>query len=217
MIIIGAKGHAKEIIQVFIQTGHYMNDIYLFDDVSEDLPLKFLSTYTILKRIEDVKEIFLQDNKFVLGLGGPLNRYKLSMKFQKLGGSLESIISPFAQIGDNDVKLGLGLNVMTYALIYNNVSIGEGSLINSACSIHHDVTVGKYCELSPGSRLLGNCIVGDYCQIGANAIIMPGIRIGSNVIIGAGAVVTKDVPDNTVTVGVPARVIKTIAPLSPDQ
>lgn len=216
MIIVGAKGHAKEIIQVFNQTDHSKNEIYLFDDISEDLPLKFLSTYTILKRIEDVKKVFLQDNRFVLGLGGPQNRYKLSMRFQELGGSLESIISPYAQIGDHDTKLGKGLNVMTYSIIYNNVSIGEGSLINSACSVHHDVTVGKYCELSPGSRLLGNCTVGDYCQIGANAIIMPGVKIGSNVIIGTGAVVTKDGPDNTIMVGIPARVIRTIAPLSPD-
>ena len=207
MIIIGAKGQAKEVIQIFSQLNQ-CNNLYFFDNFSEDLPDLFLSTYKVLRTFEDVKEIFLQDNRFVLGLGGPLNRYKLSMIFQELGGSWESIISPFAQIGDYDVKLGLGLNIMTYALIYNNVSIGEGCLINSACSIHHDVTVGKYSELSPGSRLLGHCIVGDYCLIGANAIIMPGVRIGSNVIIGVGAVVTKNISDNKVVVGVPARIIK---------
>jgi sugar O-acyltransferase (sialic acid O-acetyltransferase NeuD family) len=216
MIIIGAKGHAKEVVQIFNQLND-CNNLYFFDNLSTDIPEVFLSTYKILRTFEAAEKFFLQDNRFVLGLGGPINRYKLSMKFQKLGGSLESIISPFAQIGDYNVNLGRGLNIMTYAIIYNDVSIGEGSLLNSACSIHHDVTVGKYCELSPGSRLLGNCIVGDYCQIGANAIVLPGVRIGSNVIIGAGAVVTKDVPDNTVTVGIPARVIKTMAPLSPDQ
>ena len=55
---------------------------------------------------------------------------------------------------------------------------------------------------------MGHCIVGDYCLIGANAIIMPGVRIGSNVIIGVGAVVTKNISDNKVVVGVPARIIK---------
>ncbi len=216
MIVIGAKGHAKEIVQIFSQLNE-CNNLYFFDNVSKDIPELFLSNFKVLRTFEDVERIFLKDNKFVLGLGGPQTRYKLSMKFQELGGFLESIISPFAQIGDYDVNLGFGLNVMSYALIYNNVSIGEGSLINSSCSIHHDVTIGKYCEVSPGSRLLGNCIVGDFCQIGANAIIMPGVRIGSNVIIGAGAVVTKDVSDNTLTIGIPARVIKTIIPLSPNQ
>lgn len=212
MIIVGAKGHAKEVVQIFNQLND-CNSLYLFDNLSADMPGMFLSTYKILRTFEDVKRIFLQDNRFVLGLGGPINRYKLSMTFQKFGGSLESIISPFAQIGDHDVKLGRGLNVMTYSIIYNNVSIGEGSLINSACSIHHDVTVGKYCELSPGSRLLGNSIIGDYCQIGSNAVVLPSVRIGSNVIIGAGAVVTKDIPNNSLVVGIPARVIKAIDPL----
>ena len=45
--------------------------------------------------------------------------------------------------------------------------------------------------------------------IGNNVIILPGVTIGNNVVIGAGAVVSKDIPDNSVEVGVPARVIKT--------
>lgn len=47
-------------------------------------------------------------------------------------------------------------------------------------------------------------------MIGANVTILPGVTIGNNVVIGAGAVVTKDIPDNSLAVGVPARVIKEI-------
>ena len=45
--------------------------------------------------------------------------------------------------------------------------------------------------------------------IGSNSIILPNIRIGSNVIIAAGSIITKDIPDNSVVAGVPARVIET--------
>lgn len=58
--------------------------------------------------------------------------------------------------------------------------------------------------------LFGRIIVGDNVQIGSNAMIMPGVTIGSNVIIGAGAIVTRDVPDNSVVAGVPARRIESI-------
>lgn len=58
--------------------------------------------------------------------------------------------------------------------------------------------------------LFGKIIVGDNVQIGSNAMILPGVIIGSNVIIGAGAVVTKNIPDNSVAIGIPARVIETI-------
>lgn len=51
-------------------------------------------------------------------------------------------------------------------------------------------------------------VVGDNVYFGNNVIILPGVHIGSNVVIGAGAVVSRDIPDNSVAVGVPARVIK---------
>ncbi|CAB1220533.1 acyltransferase [Acinetobacter bouvetii] len=49
--------------------------------------------------------------------------------------------------------------------------------------------------------------VGSHVFIGVNSIIMPGVHIGSNVVIGAGSVVTKDIPDNSVAIGVPAKVV----------
>ena len=88
--------------------------------------------------------------------------------------------------------------------IGNNVMIGPNTLIT---------TVGH--PLSPmGRRLhLGIAkpvIIGDDVWIGGNVTILPGITIGNNVVVAAGAVVTKDVPDNTLVGGVPARTIKTI-------
>ena len=50
--------------------------------------------------------------------------------------------------------------------------------------------------------------MGDNVYIGVHTVILPGVKIGNNVIIGAGSVVTKDIPDNSVAAGTPARVIK---------
>ncbi len=58
--------------------------------------------------------------------------------------------------------------------------------------------------------LFGKISVGNNVHIGSHAIIMPGVVIGSNCIIGCGAIVTKDIPDNSIVVGVPARIIETI-------
>ena len=52
--------------------------------------------------------------------------------------------------------------------------------------------------------------IGDNCWFGANVTVMPGVKIGSGCVIGAGSVVTKDIPDNSLAIGVPARVIKEI-------
>lgn len=57
----------------------------------------------------------------------------------------------------------------------------------------------------------GTITVGNNVFIGERCMLMPGISIGNNVLIGAGALVTRDIPDNSLAVGVPARVIKTLA------
>ena len=57
---------------------------------------------------------------------------------------------------------------------------------------------------------MGRIRIGNNVNVGWNAIIMPGVTIGNNCIVGAGAIVNKDVPDNSVVAGVPARVIETI-------
>ncbi len=58
--------------------------------------------------------------------------------------------------------------------------------------------------------VFGMIKIGDNCNIGWNAIILPGVTIGKNCVIGAGAIVTKDIPDNSVVAGCPAKVIETL-------
>ncbi len=58
--------------------------------------------------------------------------------------------------------------------------------------------------------IFGKIVIGDNTHIGMNVIIMPGVKIGKNCIIGCGAIVTKDIPDDSVAVGVPAKVIEDI-------
>lgn len=60
------------------------------------------------------------------------------------------------------------------------------------------------------SDYFGKIKIGNNTNIGWDAIIMPGVTIGQNCIVGAGAVVTKDIPDNSVVVGVPAKVIESV-------
>lgn len=92
--------------------------------------------------------------------------------------------------------------------IGNNVRITRGVNITT-----HDggvwVLRRKYPELMDMDRF-GKVKIGDNCHIGMNSLIMPGVTIGKNCIIGAGAIVTHDIPDDSVAVGVPARVIETV-------
>lgn len=86
----------------------------------------------------------------------------------------------------------------------NNVHITGGTKF-----ITHDGGTLLYRNKIPDLEITKPITVGNDVYIGNNVIILPGVTIGNNVVIGAGAVVSKDIPDNSVAVGVPARVIKT--------
>lgn len=73
----------------------------------------------------------------------------------------------------------------------------------------HDGGTLLFRDSIPDLEITKPIVVGNDVYIGNNVIILPGVHIGDKVIIGAGSVVTKDIPDNSLVVGVPARVIKT--------
>lgn len=212
MLIAGSKGHAKDVLSIFNQQAG-ISQLAFFDDHSDDLPELFLGKYPILRSVDAAKKYFEQDPRFTLGVGNPLLRYRLAQKLLAAGGTLCSVISPTAAIGSEKVSMGSGLNVMSYVVITNDVVIGEGTLLNTHASIHHDARIGRYCELSPGARISGGCSAGDFCSIGLNAVLLPKVTLGNNVIVGAGAVVNRDVADNQLVAGLPARVIRKLEPL----
>jgi len=208
MIIIGAKGFAKEVLEIFHQKNE-LDNICFFDNVSTDLPDFLYGKFKILNSFEGVLEHFKNsDNRFVLGLGSPAVRKKMYSKMLELGGIPYTIKSPFAHIGNYGVQIGEACNIMTGTIITNDVTIGDGVLVNLDCTVGHDVLIGNFCELSPSVNISGGVQVGHSCSIGTGAIILPKVKIGNNVVIGAGAVVTKDIPDNSLAVGVPAKIIK---------
>jgi len=213
MIVIGAKGFAKEVLEV-LQQRNQTENLAFYDDVNE-IGETLYDSFPILKSEAQAASFFSKaGNQFVLGIGNPILRYNLYKKFTDLGGECVSAISPLAQISSYEVNIGVGSTVLMNAVFSNSVTIGKGCLVYYNAIITHDCVVGDFVEISPGATLLGRCTVGSFSRIGANATILPDVKIGSNVTIGAGAVVTKDLPDNTIAYGVPAVVMKTVAPLN---
>src|SRR5258708_19887193 len=112
--------------------------------------------------------------------------------------------------GTEGVKLedDVSINSFTHIFGTGGVHIGARTLISACCSI----TSITHCEpiANRHEGIRRPVVIEEDCWLGTGAIVLPGVRIGRGSIIGAGAVVTKDIPPNSVAVGVPARVARPI-------
>lgn len=163
-----------------------------------------------------------------------LNGKRLSFKFNHTDPSDEatrqSIIKQlFKHVGSRPFIEG-----PLYTSYGCNTTIGDGFYANFNLTIVDDVDVriGNHVMCGPnvmisvtghplegpkrrqGEQFSRSIQIGDDVWIGGNVSILPGITIGHNVVVGAGSVVTHDIPDNSVVVGVPGRIIKRLPPIN---
>ncbi|MFN0179408.1 MAG: acetyltransferase [Gemmatimonadales bacterium] len=116
-------------------------------------------------------------------------------------------VHPSSVVGSG-VRLGSGVIVMAGALVNANVFVGSAALINTGAVVEHDCVLEAGVHVGPGAVLCGGVSVGQTSLIGAGATVVPGIRIGRRATIGAGSVVVRDVADDEVVAGNPARLIR---------
>ena len=108
-------------------------------------------------------------------------------------------------IGDY-TRIGIHNTIIGPVCIGNHVNLAQGITITALNHNFEDASK-RIDEQGISTKPV---VIGDDVWIGANAVILPGVTIGSHCVVAAGAVVTKDVPDNCVVGGVPAKVIKKI-------
>ena len=108
-------------------------------------------------------------------------------------------------IGDY-TRIGLHNTIIGPVIIGNHVNLAQGIIV-TALNHNYDKTFKRIDEQGISTAPI---VISDDVWIGANAVILPGVTIGRHSVIAAGAVVTKDVPDNCIVAGVPAKMIKKI-------
>lgn len=126
-------------------------------------------------------------------------------------------VAPDANLIGN-VVLEAGASVWFGSTIradHEEIRVGAGSNVQENCVFHVDagypLTIGENCTIGHKVMLHG-CTIGNNSLIGMGATILNGARVGKNCLIGAGALITenKEIPDNTLVMGVPGKVVRTL-------
>ena len=206
IVVYGAGGHAKVVLDVLEKIGAYAI-VGLLDD-SAELAGSTRSGYRVLGGSAGFRGLIEGGVKgMIVALGDNIRRRTVFDAARAGGFELVAAVHPSAILGSR-VSIGAGTVLVAGVVVNVDVEIGDNVIVNTSASVDHDCRIGAHAHLSPGARLAGGLTVGEFTHIGIGAVVLPGLIIGKGCVVGAGSVVREDVPDGMVVAGNPARIIK---------
>lgn len=197
ILLYGASGHSKVICSVLESMGLSVDAI--FDDNQNILKL---NQYKVLNKYDaKYNSVF----PLIISIGNNQTRKNISQIIKHNF----SIAIHKSVILDSTSRINVGSVIMHNSTIQRDTVIGKHCIVNTNSTIDHDCELKDFVHISPSATLCGNVFIGEGTHVGAGATVIPNIKIGKWCVIGAGAVITKDIPDYSLVVGVPGKIIKT--------
>jgi UDP-perosamine 4-acetyltransferase len=207
IVIVGAGGHAREVLEVLLACRRAGQDIELLGFIDEGRDgAKSLNGLPVLGDMRWLERADRDRVEVICALGTPSLCAKVAEDLRGMQLRIGSAIAPTAWIAES-ARVGQGVIIFPNAVVSANCGIGENVSLNVMASISHDTQVGRYCSIGPGARLAGNVTLGERCFVGMGANVVQGVNVGSRSVIGAGAVVLHDLPPGVTAAGVPARIL----------
>ena len=208
IIIWGGKSQSRIAIEI-IKLNKKNKIIAIVDPKINKLEISNLIPF--VKTENDFKKYLKKKNYFIVGISGGygLARSLISEKLIKCNLKPLNVIHPTA-ILDKTCKIGEGLQVMPGACVNYFSKIGDFVILNTSSTVDHECIIGKGVHIMGNAYVGGRVKIGNFVTIGSNATIFPDIEIKNGAFIGAGSVVRKNVGENQVVVGNPAKFLKSV-------
>lgn len=205
---LGAGGHAKVVIEILRYHQDYLPVGLL--DANANLHGKSVLGVLVLGADDLLAELKSQGvEHFFMGIGGIRTQKPRKELFElalRQGFSPITLIHPTACVSDF-AKIELGVTIMANVIVNPGVELGQNVILNSGAIVEHDCRIGDHAHIASGAVLAGGVVVGSMTLIGAGAVVRQDLCIGARSLVGTGAVVVKDVPDDNIVIGNPARAI----------
>lgn len=206
IVIWGGRAQSRLLHEMIEETG--IGVIAAVFDPSLQAPA-YDSTAETLFTATDLATRMANFDSFIVAVGAEYGfaRWRIAQALQSYGLVPVSLRHARA-FCEPTAQTGAGLVMMPSSVIHKFSRLGEQCVLNTGAVLDHECVLGNGVHLMGGCAVAGQVSIGDFATIGTNATVLPGIRIGTGAYVGAGAVVTRDVPDYAVSVGTPARRVR---------
>lgn len=208
-IILGGGGHAHVLIDSMQMSGAALP--YAILDPNHTQWGQRILNVPILGDDDLLPELIKRGaNCFAVGLGG-IGDNRPRQRLFELGLAYDlkpiTVVHPSAVLS-KWAEVGSGAQILPGSIINAGAKLGVNVIVNSGAIVEHDCILDDHVHIATGAHLASTVQVGVGVHIGAGATVRQCLTIGAGAIVGAGAVVVKDVPPNTVVVGVPAAPLR---------
>lgn len=207
IFIVGAGTYGEAMCELAEILDYSVKGFYDEDDKKSNtmvMDVKVIDKFSNLKKDE------IKGKNFIVAIGNNKIRQTIMEKINKLGGITPTLIHPTATISPS-AEIGKGVYIQANAYIWTKVKIDDYCIISPNVVICHHTSIGKACLISNVSGIGASLKIEDRVFVGMGSTIVTGINIvGKDSIVGAGAVVLKDLDENSVYAGVPAKKIRKI-------
>lgn len=201
ILIYGAGAQAKIIWNAITKSGDFKVLGYLVDQ--DPTPGQQYLGAPVLNADAALSDRSLP-RRVALGIGDNAERQKIGMKLEAAGVELPVIMHPHVSIGEM-VTIGAGTVICANAMIDPDVVIGKGNILNAGSAVGHDTVTEDYVHVCGGTYVAARCRVKELSFISLRATVLPDLTVGRNCQVGAGSLLTKDLPDDHIAIGNPAR------------
>lgn len=207
LILIGAGDFGVEVFSWLKDAKDYNTEwkfkAFMDKDLNALTNISFCKNYTVL---DEEKYTIEKDDVFVCTIANPEIREKVALRMKSKNAQFISLIHN-SVIFMNDVTVGNGVILSPYCIASNSARIEDFVTVNFFTSIGHHVSLGAFSQINCNCDITGHVKIGKKANIGSSVCIIPKVVIGDNVKIGAGSVVLKNIPNETVVFGNPAKII----------